>query len=383
MRGVSREHTLERAVRRPFAALGVVVVGVTAVTALVARNPLDARAVQTLLPLVLAALLFGFDRWRFDPSLSHGDRRTVVGWMGLGVGLFFVLGAWFYWLGRLFDTTWLLAIVDSLATGASVGGLAGYFLVESRRARRSAEEQSERLEQFASIVSHDLRNPLNVAQGHVELLEADLDDHQERLRVISNSLDRTNDIIDDVLALSREGRAVDEFEPVSLSAVVREAWRNVDTGDADLVVPTDGTVMADPARLQRLLENLLRNSVEHGRSDAGSPSSDGAAADGGCLTVRVETTAGGFAVEDDGPGIDTDLDEQILEPGVSTAEDGTGLGLAIVDRIARAHGWTLHVTTGRSGGARFEFGRVTVRSGSGAGRSDSGAGRDAQERFSR
>jgi signal transduction histidine kinase len=65
--------------------------------------------------------------------------------------------------------------------------------------------------------------------------------------------------------------------------------------------------------------------------------------------------APGFAVEDDGPGIPEAERDDVFERGFTTAEDGTGFGLAIVERIADAHGWSVSVTDGRDGGARFEF----------------------------
>jgi signal transduction histidine kinase len=63
----------------------------------------------------------------------------------------------------------------------------------------------------------------------------------------------------------------------------------------------------------------------------------------------------GFAVADDGPGIPEDERDDVFDHGFTTAEDGTGFGLAIVERIAQAHGWSVSVTEGRDGGARFEF----------------------------
>ena len=78
----------------------------------------------------------------------------------------------------------------------------------------------------------------------------------------------------------------------------------------------------------------------------------------------VEPLAGadgvGFAVEDDGPGIPVDAADSVFELGHSSDRDGTGIGLYIVDTIAAAHGWDVSVTTGRDGGARFEFTGVDV-----------------------
>jgi signal transduction histidine kinase len=68
----------------------------------------------------------------------------------------------------------------------------------------------------------------------------------------------------------------------------------------------------------------------------------------------------GFFVEDDGPGIPEEMREKVFEAGYSSEEEGTGLGLSIVGTIAEAHGWTVSVTEGREGGARFELTGVDI-----------------------
>ncbi len=227
------------------------------------------------------------------------------------------------------------------------------------------ERQNERLDRFANVVSHDLRNPLNVADGYLELAR-EADDPEPYLDEIDESIDRMEAIVDDVLALARHGTDVTDPEPVSLAHLAETAWETVDTGDATLRVASDLTALADPDRVTRLLENLFRNAVEHGstspdsqvRQDAvehGVP--DGDDAD---LTVEVgaiDSTNGagamGFYVADDGRGLPED--EDVFEDGYSTNADGTGFGLSIVRGIATAHGWTVDAGESETGGARFEF----------------------------
>lgn len=211
------------------------------------------------------------------------------------------------------------------------------------RVEREAEleRQNKRLDRFAAVVSHDLRNPLNVAQGRVDL--AQTTDDVSHLDPATTALDRMNTIIDDVLTLTR-GEPTADAEPVSLKDVVATAWTMVDTGDVRLGTTADCRIRADPDRLQRLLENLFRNSVEHGRAD----------------TIRVEPLdceADGFAVADDGTGFEAV--DAVFESGHSTATDGTGLGLAIVHRIADAHGWSVEAANGEEG-ARVEVTGVDV-----------------------
>ena len=233
----------------------------------------------------------------------------------------------------------LLVSANQFAVGRTEVGRLLLFsdVTESERHRRELERQNERLDQFASVVSHDLRNPLNVAQGRLDLARDGRDD--ENLETVAHALDRMEALVADLLALARQGEAIGDTEPCSLRAVAEEAWGNVDTGAAVLEIDEDRTLAADRTRLVQLFENGFRNSMEHAGPDA---------------TVTVGATAGGFYVADDGPGIPADQRDRIFEPGVTTTEGGTGFGLAIVASIATAHDWTIRATESESGGARFE-----------------------------
>lgn len=230
-------------------------------------------------------------------------------------------------------------------------------VTDEERYRRRLEAQNDRLEQFTGMVSHDLRNPLNVAQGNseiiYELLDATkTDDGYEPLsdetldtvvtsaKTLSNTLDRMERLIDDLLVLARQGQAIDSREVVSLAAIVENCWEMVDHKNAVLVVDDDLTFAVDPDRLQQLFENLFRNAIEHGGDD---------------VTIRVGAIENnGFYVEDDGPGIPEEKREDVFDSGFTTNRDGTGFGLAIVKEIVEAHGWTVSVADSDEGGARFE-----------------------------
>jgi signal transduction histidine kinase len=217
-------------------------------------------------------------------------------------------------------------------------------LEQKRRLRGHHAELSrerDRLEEFGSVVSHDLRNPLNVVEGSLTLARETGDtEHFERAHA---AVDRIDELVDDLLALARAGEDVTTTEPVALEPVVEQCWETVSTGEATLVVGVGDettTVRADPSRLRQLFENLFRNSVEHA-----SPG----------VEVTVGTLPGGFFVEDDGTGIPPEDRDRVQERGYTTSADGTGFGLSIVAEVAAAHGWEMRVTAGRTGGARFEF----------------------------
>jgi PAS domain S-box-containing protein len=213
---------------------------------------------------------------------------------------------------------------------------------------------NERLERFASVVSHDLRNPINVARGHLEMArEAGKEENFEK---VEDSLERMEAIINDVLTLARQGESVGETDSVGLGAVARDAWETVETGEARLDVVDDADFEADPDRLRQLLENVFRNAVEHGSTSPDSQARQDAVEHcGPDVTVRVGWSGDGFYVADDGPGIPEDRREDVFEAGTTTNSDGTGLGLSIVEEIATAHGWEVAATESAEGGARFEF----------------------------
>ncbi|WP_336037280.1 PAS domain S-box protein [Halobacterium yunchengense] len=210
---------------------------------------------------------------------------------------------------------------------------------ERLRAREAElSRQNDRLEQFASFVSHDLRNPLNVAEGHLDLAGEDCD--SDHLDTVADAHDRMRTLIDDLLALARGTDAVADPEPVAVDALSRESWGAVETKRATLDVEATRTVRADRSRFRQLLVNLFRNAVEHGGPD---------------VTVTVGDLPDGVFVQDDGDGVPPEDRDDVFETGYSAASGGTGLGLAIVRQVADAHGWDVRVADGERGGARFEL----------------------------
>jgi signal transduction histidine kinase len=242
-----------------------------------------------------------------------------------------------------------------LDTAACPERVEGYLLVTRQEGARVE------VDRIASVVSHDLRNPLDVAKAQLRAARETGDpEHFEQLK---KSHDRMEQIIQDVLTLARGEKAVDITEKVSIADVAADAWETVNTESAALTVE-DGlpTVQADPERVQRLLENLFRNSVEHAIPESGRPdtASDGRPGDTGePLSLCAGRLDDGFFIADNGVGIPPERRTQVFDPGYSS--NGTGLGLTIVRQIVEAHGWSVSVTTGTSGGARFEFRLPSLR----------------------
>lgn len=209
--------------------------------------------------------------------------------------------------------------------------------------QQALQRQNDRLEEFTSVASHDLRSPLGVARGRVELAAEEVD--SEHLDAAIGALDRMESLIEDLLRLAREGEDVGDFESVHLGGVADQCWDTVETAEATLMVETERRLWADPGRFRQLLENLMRNAVEHG---------------GDTVTIEIGELDDGFYVADDGPGIPESDRYQVFEAGYSTTDAGTGFGLAIVKEIAIAHGWTVEIPDSESGGTRFEFRGVSV-----------------------
>jgi signal transduction histidine kinase len=311
-------------------------------------------ALEAGLSTTLSLGVIAFGAWagrRYEDS-KRLVRVTAWG-VGGGLAMFGVI-LWLFFLlwrrGEMVSEPLFIA-VGAVTIGVVGGTATGYF---HDAALHHAEElvtmRDRRIDRFSSVVSHDLRNPLNVAVGSLELARESGDgEHFERAE---RALERMDRRIEEVLALTRGETDVVDPQVVDLRRAVERAASTVELYDATVETTADVEVTADPDRLRTLLENLLRNAVEHGGRD---------------VTVRVggldDDT--GFFVEDDGVGIPEDDRDSVFEMGHTTTSQGTGLGLAVVRQVADAHGWTVRAAESGSGGARFEVmtGTATARSG--------------------
>ncbi|MEV4172346.1 ATP-binding protein [Nonomuraea sp. NPDC049709] len=204
---------------------------------------------------------------------------------------------------------------------------------------------------FMDDAGHELRTPITVIRGHLELMGDDPDDRAETLALVTDELERMNRIVDDLLTLAKAEQpgflALDHVELADLTvSVVAKAralgerrWRVDEVAEARLP--------ADRHRLTQALMQLVANAVRHTADDdliaVGSAVRDG----------RVE-----LWVRDSGPGVAPAERERIFGrfvrgAGRTGAHDGAGLGLAIVRSIAQAHGGNVKVTEAPGGGACF------------------------------
>ena len=215
-------------------------------------------------------------------------------------------------------------------------------ITERRENEKELRRANERLDQFVGAVSHDLRNPLSVASGYLELAKER--GAAEDFETIEQAHNRMGRIINDLLTMARTETTGVESEPVVLAELAQRAWETTQTEGATLTVDLADsvTVDGDSDLLQHVFENLFRNAVDHNEPP---------------LHVRVGPleSSHGFAIEDNGKGIPADQREAVFSQGHTTTDGGSGLGLSIVEELISLHGWSISVTESIEGGARFEI----------------------------
>jgi PAS domain S-box-containing protein len=206
-------------------------------------------------------------------------------------------------------------------------------VTDLKERERRLTRQNDRIEQFTRVLAHDLRNPVQVIRGQLDL------DRDPDPELVGRSLDRIEAIVDDVLSVARADPLVTETTDVTLAAVAQDVWNHVDAPAATLTVDRECVIEANCARLHRLLDHLFENAIEHGGRD---------------VTITVGCLDDGFFVADDGSGIDVPDIDHVFEPGYSTEPNATGFGLNVVREIVEAHGWTIEVVE-PDAGVRFEI----------------------------
>ncbi|MFH5798474.1 sensor histidine kinase [Haladaptatus sp. CMAA 1911] len=213
---------------------------------------------------------------------------------------------------------------------------------ELEQSNEKLRRQNRRLDRFASVVSHDFRNPLSIANGRLRRARKEHD--SKYLDAMVEPIDRMARMIDELRTLTMSQRRTTKTTPVSIGSRAETAWATTDTGDSELHVLIDRRTQyeADLGLLDHIFENLFRNAVNHNREP---------------VTVTVGSLAGraGFYVADDGTGIPSERVDDVLEYGYSTAGEGTGVGLTIVSEFVEAHGWELTIADSEDGGAKFEI----------------------------
>ncbi len=229
---------------------------------------------------------------------------------------------------------------------------------ELERHSAELERSNADLEQFAYVASHDLSEPLRTVSGFVGLLgkryEGRLDPQaDEYIRFAVEGVQRMRELIDDLLAYSRVGRADQSVESVDTGALVgqilRTLERQTESAGGEVTVDPLPTVQGDEWQLRQLFQNLIANAVKF---DGGRPPH---------VEVSAQREPGGwrFSVRDHGIGVDERHTERIFKVfqrlHARDEYEGTGIGLAICQRIVDRRGGRIWVESAEGGGALFRF----------------------------
>jgi two-component system, OmpR family, sensor kinase len=209
--------------------------------------------------------------------------------------------------------------------------------------------------EFVADASHELRTPVTIAHGELELLRRDLDagqrDHLDKVR---RELVRMERLVSEMLSLAsaEDSRAALRTERIDIEDMLADLRR-----DLPLLGPRDyrveqlgGSVEADPDRIAQVFRNLAANAVAHTDSH-------------GVIEIGAEAESGRvrFTVSDDGPGVDEEATAHLFDRFYRTPQGrrrhgaGSGLGLAIAKAIVEAHGGTIRARPSRVGGLEVAF----------------------------
>jgi PAS domain S-box-containing protein len=220
------------------------------------------------------------------------------------------------------------------------------------------ERSNRELEQFASVASHDLQEPLRMVSSYTQLLEAEfghtLDgDAREYMTYAVDGAKRMHRLINALLDYSRVGTRGTRPEPVDANAVMRAVRANLSVAIADanatVVCEPLPTVLADATQLAQLLQNLIANALKFRGSEPPHV----------CIRACDRPDEWVFSVRDNGIGIEPQYFEKIfvIFQRLHAAADypGTGIGLAVCKRIAERHGGRIWVESEYGSGATFYF----------------------------
>jgi PAS domain S-box-containing protein len=231
-------------------------------------------------------------------------------------------------------------------------------VTEQKLSRDALHAKNKELESFVYTVSHDLKSPLFSVSGLVRMLESELGKsktaaHQQYMGRIVSNLNNMEQMINDLLELSRLGAPVADFQKIKLNELVRAAWLGekvrYEEKDAEVEVAVMPEIYADERRISQLFSNILSNAFKYKH-----PARK--------LRINIgyvdEPDYHHFIIEDNGIGIDQKISGKIFDVffrGNADNVDGTGVGLSIAKKIVENHGGRIWAESEPGVGSKFHF----------------------------
>jgi light-regulated signal transduction histidine kinase (bacteriophytochrome) len=230
--------------------------------------------------------------------------------------------------------------------------------LELRRLNEELRARNEELDTFASIVAHDLQEPLRTIKGYLQLLTRQcgpaLDERgEEYIHWVNDGADRMHAMIQGLLTFARVGTRGRTRQPVDCEAllerVLGDLRATIRAQEAVITHTPLPTILADEAQLEQVFQNLISNALKfHGETTPRIR-----------IGARDDDRAWAFFVQDNGIGMDLEHTARIFEifQRLHTEEEypGTGIGLAVCKRIIDRHGGRIWVDSAPGAGATFHF----------------------------
>ena len=227
--------------------------------------------------------------------------------------------------------------------------------IENTRSNKELMRNMEILQKFRYTISHDLMSPVSTAKGRMEIAQSKYDN--KHIDIAYDAIKRVETMIKSTERLLSAGESINVDSRISMEKVCQDAWKIISVSQADLNVRDDFKLYADEPQLKTIMENIFKNSIEHGGRNVNIEVYKR-------TPIRTSTRddpdeSFSFVIEDDGDGIPDSIKDEIFERKKSTKNNKkvSGFGLSIVQSSVEAHGWNIDVAQS-STGAKFVISNV-------------------------